>query len=115
MNVASRNNATTWVSYRLRRLHCSKRSRSSSQIRQASNSSSTARWMINRAPNLASSDIDSRGLSPTHGQQRIDLRFNLRRRRYRTSHGVGLLQLVFTGLEGNLRRRLDGFSYLQRF
>jgi gamma-glutamyltranspeptidase/glutathione hydrolase len=32
---------------------------------QASNSSSTARWMINRAPSLASSDSDSRGFSPT--------------------------------------------------
>jgi hypothetical protein len=32
---------------------------------QASNSSSTARWMINRAPSFASSDSDSRGFSPT--------------------------------------------------
>ena len=32
---------------------------------QASNSSSTARWMINLAPSLASSDSDSRGFSPT--------------------------------------------------
>ena len=31
----------------------------------ASNSSSTARWMINRAPSFASSDSDSRGFSPT--------------------------------------------------
>jgi hypothetical protein len=29
-----------------------------------------------------------------------DLLFDLRRRRYGTSHGVGLLQLVFSGLEG---------------
>jgi catechol 2,3-dioxygenase-like lactoylglutathione lyase family enzyme len=32
---------------------------------QASNSSSTARWMISRAPSFASSDSDSRGFSPT--------------------------------------------------
>jgi hypothetical protein len=61
---------------------------------QASNSSSTARWMINRAPSRASSDSDSRGSSPTHDEQLVDLRLDLRRRRYGTSHGVGPPSIV---------------------
>jgi len=46
-------------------------------------------------------------LTDSHGKQPIDLLLDLRRRRYGTSHGVGLLlRLDRTG--GNLRRHLDG-------
>src|SRR5205807_8687045 len=41
----------------------------------------------------------TRVLSHPHGQQVVDLIFNLRRRRYGTSHGVGLLHRL-GGLEG---------------
>jgi hypothetical protein len=39
-------------------------------------------------------------LANTHSQQLADLLFDLRQRRYGTSHGVGLLQFVLSGLEG---------------
>ena len=57
--------------------------------------------MIKRAPSFASSDSVSRGLSPTPSAQHlIDPSFDLRRRRYRTSHGVRPPSIVFAGLEG---------------
>jgi len=40
----------------------------------------------------------SRVLTHPHSQQLVNLSLNLRRRRYCTSHGVGLLQLSLTGL-----------------
>jgi hypothetical protein len=52
----------------------------------ASNSSSTARWMINLAPSLASCDNAARGSTNANGQQLVDLSFDLRRRRSGTSH-----------------------------
>jgi hypothetical protein len=55
--------------------------------------------MITRAPNLASSDNDSRILTHPHRQHPLDPSLYLRRQRYRASHGVGLLHRL-AGLEG---------------
>ena len=50
-----------------------------------------------------SSESESRGLSPDPDRKHLlDPSFYLRRRRYDTSHGVGLLELVLSGLEGTL-------------
>jgi hypothetical protein len=49
------------------------------RLSQASNSSSTARWMISRAPSFASSESASRGSRDPDGEQPVDLRFDLRR------------------------------------
>jgi len=55
----------------------------------ASNSSSTARRIINRAPSFANSDNRlARILAHSDGKQPVDLLLDLRRRRYRESHGV---------------------------
>src|SRR5271166_516114 len=52
-------------------------------------------------------------LAHPNGKQLVDLVLDLRRRRYGTSHGVGLL-LRLCRTRGNLRRHLDGSrSYLQ--
>jgi hypothetical protein len=48
------------------------------------------------------------------GRQPIDPLLSLRRWRYRASHGVGLPSRLRRTC-GNLRRRLDGSGYLQRF
>ena len=52
-------------------------------------------------------------LTHPHGKQLVDLLLDLRRRRYGTSHGVGLLQLSFTGLEGTYAVALMAPAYLQ--
>src|SRR4029453_3743571 len=41
-----------------------------------------------------------RVLADPHGQQLVDLRLDLRRRRYGTSHGVGPPSIVFAGRAG---------------
>src|SRR5205823_12616048 len=46
-------------------------------------------------------------LTDSHGEQLIDLVLDLRRRRYGTSHGVGLLLRLYR-TRGNLRRHVDG-------
>ena len=57
----------------------------------------------------------ARVLIHSHGKQLIDLLFDLRRRRYGTSHGVGLLQLSLQDLREPTPspRRLR--RYLQHF
>jgi hypothetical protein len=42
----------------------------------------------------------ARVLADPDGEQLVDLRFDLRRRRYGTSHGVGPPSIVLSGLEG---------------
>src|ERR671925_565948 len=42
----------------------------------------------------------ARVLADPHGEQPVDLFFDLRRRRYGTSHGVGPPSIVLSGLEG---------------
>jgi hypothetical protein len=42
----------------------------------------------------------ARVLADPHGKQLVDLRLDLRRRRYGTSHGVGPPSIVLSGLEG---------------
>jgi hypothetical protein len=54
----------------------------------------------------------ARVITHPNSEQLTDPGFNLRRRRYGTSHGVGLLHRL-AGHRGNLRRRLDGTSESQ--
>src|ERR671916_3217341 len=42
----------------------------------------------------------ARVIADPHGEQPVDLFFDLRRRRYGTSHGVGPPSIVLSGLEG---------------
>jgi hypothetical protein len=54
-----------------------------------------------------------RVLPDSHAKQPIDLLLDLRRRRYGTSHGVGLLHRL-AGLEGTYAVALTALGYLQR-
>jgi hypothetical protein len=53
-------------------------------------------------------------LTDPNSEQLIDLLFELHRRQYRTSHGVGLLRLSVTGLEGTYAVALTGPGDLQQ-
>jgi hypothetical protein len=55
----------------------------------------------------------ARVLADPHGKQLVDLLLDLRRRRYGTSHGVGLLQLSLVGLEGTYAVALTAPGHLQ--
>jgi hypothetical protein len=55
----------------------------------------------------------SRVLTDSDREQRVDLLLDLRRRRYGTSHGVGLLHRL-AGLEGTYAVALTALSYLQQ-